>query len=130
MKRVLFVCVGNSFRSQIAEAFFNSMAKNARASSAGTRNADKVSSTAIMLMKEVGIDMSGAKPKLLTPEMLDEADIVISMGCQVGELCPGVLADEDWGLDDPLGKPVEKAREIRDAIKEKVERLAAKLSLE
>ncbi|MEW6222984.1 MAG: arsenate reductase ArsC [Candidatus Hadarchaeota archaeon] len=130
MKRVLFVCVENSFRSQIAEAFFNSMAKNARASSAGTRHAEKVSSTAIQLMKEVGIDMSGAKPKMLTPEMVEEADRVISMGCEVGEVCPGVVADEDWGLEDPIGKPIEKAREIRNMIKAKVERLVAELSLE
>lgn len=125
--KVLFVCVGNSSRSQMAEAFFNSVAKNARASSAGTRPAEKVNSTAIQVMNEAGIDMSGAKPKPLTPEMLKNVDRVITMGCSVGNICPAAASNEDWGIEDPLGKPIEKIREIRDIIKRKVAQLVAEL---
>ncbi|MEM3402414.1 MAG: arsenate reductase ArsC [Candidatus Hadarchaeales archaeon] len=127
VRRVLFVCVENSARSQMAEAFFNRMAKNARAESAGTRPAKSVNPLAIQVMREVGIDISGAKPKLLTPEMLEGVDRVITMGCAVGDVCPATISTEDWSLEDPAGKPIEKFREIRDKIEEKVKRLVAEL---
>lgn len=125
MKKVLFVCVGNSARSQMAEGFFNHLAKGkAIAASAGTSPSSEISPLAIQVMKEAGIDISRHKPKKLTPEMLDGADRVITMGCGVEESCPSAFVPtEDWALDDPKGKPIEEVREIRDQIKNRVEKL-------
>lgn len=124
VKRVLFVCVENSGRSQIAEAFLNQMSKTAKASSAGTRPATSVNPTVVQVMKEVGIDIRGSKPKLLTFEMLDSVDKVITMGCAVGDVCPAAFVEtEDWSVEDPAGKSIEKFREVRDIIKKKVEKL-------
>jgi len=130
MKKILFICVHNSGRSQMAEAFLNSMAAGkAVAVSAGTQPGDKVDPTVAAVMKEIGIDISGYKPKALTVEMMDGADKAITMGCGVEEnACPAALIEtEDWGLDDPKGQPVEKVREIRDEIKRRVTALIAKL---
>ena len=124
MKKVLFVCVGNSCRSQMAEAFFNQMSKTAIASSAGTKPASSVNTLAIQVMKEIGIDLTNSKPKLLTREMLNDVDKVITMGCGVGDVCPGAIVEtEDWGIDDPTGKPINEFRRVRELIKEKVEKL-------
>jgi arsenate reductase len=125
VKKVLFVCVHNSGRSQIAEAFFNHLAKSkALATSAGTKPASQVNPTVVEAMLEVGIDLRNRKPKLLTLEMLENADRVITMGCSVEEVCPAsFIPTEDWELEDPEGKPVEKVRQIRDEIKAKVEAL-------
>ncbi|MFH1015921.1 MAG: arsenate reductase ArsC [Chloroflexota bacterium] len=125
MKKVLFVCVGNSARSQMAEGFFNHLAKGkAVATSAGTSPSSEVSPLAVKVMKEAGIDISQQNPKKLTPEMLESADRVITMGCGVEETCPATLVPtEDWALDDPKGQPIEKVREIRDQIKNRVEKL-------
>lgn len=125
MKEVLFVCVGNSARSQMAEGFFNHLAKGkAVATSAGTNPSSEISPLAVKVMKEAGIDISKQKPKKLTPEMLESADRVITMGCGVEETCPGAFVPtEDWALEDPKGKPIEKVREIRDEIKVRVEKL-------
>lgn len=128
MKKVLFVCVENSARSQMAEAFFNRMARTARAESAGTKPAAAVNPMAVKVMREVGIDISAAKPKKLTLEMLEAADRVITMGCISGELCPASLVPtEDWKIEDPAGKSIEKFREIRDLIRAKVEHLVGEL---
>jgi arsenate reductase len=115
VKKVLFVCVGNSGRSQMAEAFFNHLSGGkAQASSAGTNPAGSVDPTVIQLMQEVGIDIIKRRPKKLTLEMLDEADRVVTMGCGVEQSCPATFTEtEDWGLEDPRGQPVEKVREIR-----------------
>lgn len=127
LKRVLFVCVENAGRSQMAEAFFNQMPKMAKADSAGTKPAPSVNPLAILVMKEIGIDLTKAKPKLLTPEMLDAADKVITMGCAVGDVCPGAIVEtEDWEIDDPAGKSIEEFRRVRDLIREKVEKLVEK----
>jgi arsenate reductase len=119
VKTVLFVCVGNSGRSQMAEAFFNHYAEGkARAISAGTEPASTVDPTVIKVMKEVSIDISGNKPKALTPEMIDQANLVITMGCSAEAACPASWVEtRDWGLEEPKGKPLEKVREIRDQIK-------------
>jgi arsenate reductase len=119
VKTVLFVCVGNSGRSQMAEAFLNHFAKGqARAISAGTEPASTVDPTVIKVMKEVSIDISGNKPKALTPEMIDQANLVITMGCSAEAACPASWVEtRDWGLEEPKGKPLEKVREIRDQIK-------------
>lgn len=122
MKTVLFVCVHNSGRSQMAEAFFNSMAGGkARAYSAGTQPSDKVNPVVVAAMKEIGIDVSGNKPKALTMDMLEKADKVITMGCGAEAVCPARFVEmEDWALEDPTGKPIEQVRKIRDEIKTRV----------
>lgn len=125
MKKVLFVCVHNSGRSQMAEAFFNQIAQGkAVAISAGTQPAAQVNSTVVVAMSEVGIEIEDKKPKPLTLEMLESADWVITMGCNVAEACPAsFVPTEDWAIDDPEGKPIEKVRQIRDEIEAKVDEL-------
>lgn len=122
MKTVLFVCVHNSGRSQMAEAFFNQLAQGkARAFSAGTSPAAAVDPTVALAMKEVGIDISNQVPKALTPEMVEQADKVVTMGCGVEAVCPATWVEtEDWDLEDPKGKPLEEVRRIRDEIKARV----------
>ena len=124
MKTVVFVCVHNSGRSQMAEAFFNQMAKGkALAISAGTQPGDKVHPVVVEAMQQVGIDISGNKPKMLTMEMVEKADRMITMGCgaDAGGLCPASFIEtEDWALDDPKDKPLEQVRAIRDDIKKRV----------
>jgi len=129
MKRVLFVCVGNSGRSQMAEAFFNHFrGGSSLALSAGTRPATSVSRTAIAAMAELDIDISAQRPKPLTRQMIQQADRIIAMGCDVAESCPiGLHASKDWGLGDPQGQPLEKVRLIRDQIRERVLALLAVL---
>lgn len=125
MRNVLFVCVHNSGRSQMARALFDSMAGNGLESfSAGTQPATDVNSMVISVMSEIGLDISNERPKLLTQDMLDNAEKVITMGCFVDEVCPAnVVPTEDWGLEDPKEKSVEKAREIRDQIRGLVSKL-------
>jgi arsenate reductase len=128
MRTVLFVCVGNSGRSQVAEAFFNQAAGGkARAISAGTKPAAAVDPRTAEVMREVGIDISVAKPKALTMEMLDQADRVVTMGCGTEGVCPASFVEtEDWQLEDPKGKSLEEVRRIRDEIKARVTRLLEK----
>ena len=126
MKRILFVCVENAGRSQMAEAFANHYGEGKIvASSAGVRVADEVNPIVVEAMKEKGIDISSKKPKLLTPRMVEEADQVITMGCTVEEVCPAPLFKEttDWKLEDPKGKPIEKIRDVRDQIEDRVTKL-------
>ncbi len=118
MKTVIFACVHNAGRSQMAAALFNKYAdpKKAKAISAGTEPADKVHPEVLTIMKEIGIDLSDSKPTFLTQELAEKADLLVTMGC--GEKCPYVpgLARKDWPLEDPKGKGVEKAKEIRSKI--------------
>lgn len=126
MKKVLFVCIENAGRSQIAEAFANQYGKGKLiAQSAGVKLADKVNPVAIEVMKEKGIDISKNKPKLLTRQLVKESDLIVTMGCGVIEVCPAKSLKEaiDWGLEDPKGKPIEKVREIRDFIERHVKNL-------
>jgi arsenate reductase len=131
LKTVLFVCVHNSGRSQMAEAFFNHMAKGkVQAYSAGTQPADRVNPVVVEAMKEVGIDISGRKPKALTMDMIKKADRMITMGCgeEAEAVCPARFTEtEDWALEDPEGKTLEQVRKIRDEIKERVTRLVDEL---
>jgi arsenate reductase len=122
MKTVLFVCVGNAGRSQMAEAFFNRLADGkARAISAGTMPASAVAPRTVEVMREVGVDISAARPKALTLEMLEQAVRVVTMGCGVEGVCPASFVEtEDWQLEDPKGKPIEEVRRIRDEIRAKV----------
>jgi protein-tyrosine-phosphatase len=131
MKKILFVCVHNAGRSQIAEAFFNQMAKGkAQSFSAGGQPADKVNPVVVAAMREVGIDISRQKPKLLTLEMLEGVDRVITMGCGVEGVCPAsFVPTEDWQLEDPEEKPIERVRQIRDEMKAKVEGLIKELGI-
>ncbi len=126
MKRILFVCVENAGRSQIAEAFAAKYGKGKFiASSAGNKPADKVNPVVVEAMKEKSIDISANKPKLLTFQMAQESDLIVTMGCDDQGICPGPFFKPtiDWKLEDPKGKPIEKVREIRDEIERKVKRL-------
>lgn len=129
VKKVLFVCVGNSCRSQMAEGFAKYFGF-IEASSAGTKPADAVSGKAIEVMKEKEIDITGQKPKLLTPGMIENVDVIVSMGCGVEESCPVPLGDpEDWGLDDPYGCSIEVYRAVRDEIEKRVKELLGELGI-
>ena len=125
MKTVIFACVHNAGRSQMAAAFFNKLAdpNKARALSAGTTPGDRVHPEVVAVMKEEGIDLSSARPQKLTTELAGEAGVLITMGC--GDECPYVsgLRREDWPLDDPKGQPIEQVRAIRDDIRARVEAL-------
>lgn len=122
MKTVLFACLHNAGRSQMAAAFFDALADpaRARALSAGTRPADAVHPEVVEVMREAGIDLAGAKPGRLEPETAAGADLLVTMGC--GEECPFVpgLAREDWELADPKGQPLELVRRVRDEIRSRV----------
>ncbi len=127
MRTVLFVCVHNSGRSQMAEAFFNQLSKGKeQAYSAGTQPADKVNPVVIEAMREVGIDISSNRPKALTIDLVEKADRMITMGCEVEAeaACPASFIEtEDWALEDPKGKSLKQVRKIRDEIKEMVTKL-------
>ncbi|MGB2959954.1 MAG: arsenate reductase ArsC [Bacteroidota bacterium] len=122
MNKVLFVCVHNSGRSQMAEAFYNKLAKgHGKAISAGTNPASAVNPTVVKIMKEVGIDISGNKPRLLTPDLIDQVSMVVTMGCGAEGVCPASWIDtQDWQLEDPKDKSIETVREIRDEIRARV----------
>ena len=123
MKRILFVCVENAGRSQMAEAFANKYGKDKFAvSSAGNKPADKINPMVVEALKEKGIDISMNKPKLLTFQMAQDADLIVTMGCNDNGICPGPFFKPaiDWKLEDPKGKPIDKVREIRDEIEKKV----------
>ena len=131
MKNVLFVCVENAGRSQMAEALANYYGKGKIVvSSAGNKPADKVNPVVVQTLKEKGIDISHNTPKLLTFQMAQDADMIVTMGCNDQGICPGPFFKPtvDWKLEDPKGKPIEKVREIRDDIEQRVKELVAKLS--
>jgi arsenate reductase len=135
MKTVLFVCVHNAGRSQMAEAFVNKLASEkglpVRGLSAGTEAGERVNPLAVQAMSELGISMEGQTPKQLTQEMADSADRIITMGCGVDATsCPATIYfTDDWGLDDPAGKPIEKVREIRNQIRSRVDDLLSDMTL-
>lgn len=124
-KTVVFACVHNAGRSQMAAAWFNHLRTdpNHHAVSAGTSPADRVHPEVVAVMKEVGIDLSSARPQKLTPELASGADLLVTMGC--GDKCPYVpgLRVEDWPLEDPKGQPLTRVRAIRDDIRARVEAL-------
>ena len=130
MKKVIFACVHNAGRSQMAAAFFNQLVRPSRAKalSAGTRPGERVHPEVVEAMKEVGIDLSTAKPQRLTEELAKDADLLITMGC--GEECPYVpgLQRDDWPLADPKGKDLDEVRRIRDEIHDRVSKLTASLT--
>jgi arsenate reductase (thioredoxin) len=130
MTSILFVCVENAGRSQMAEAFARK--HGLVAESAGTMPAKQVNPVVVQAMKEKGIGLSSNSPKLLTPTMIDEAGLVVTMGCSVEELCPRPMLAQmqkklvDWHLEDPKGKSIEQVRKIRDEIENNVVQLLAK----
>ena len=138
MKKVIFVCIHNSGRSQMAEAFAQKLGEGRIiAESAGTAPGGTLNPQAVAAMEEIGYDMSSHYPKVMTPEMVESADKVITMGCGVnlddidhgGAVCPAVFVkSEDWGLEDPKGQPIDKVREIRDLIKARVEKLIEEMT--
>ena len=126
VKTVLFVCVENAGRSQIAEAFANKYGEaKFTVLSAGNKPAEKVNPIVIEAMKEKGIDISTNKPKLLTFQMTQDSDLIVTMGCDDQGICPGPFFKPtiNWKLEDPKGKPLERVREIRDEIERKVQEL-------
>ena len=125
MERVIFACVHNAGRSQMAAAFLSELADPSRveAVSAGTQPGDRVHPEVIAVMREAGIDVSRSRPQRLTEELARGASLLVTMGC--GEECPyvpGVLTD-DWSLRDPKDRPVAEVREIRDEIRDRVSAL-------
>jgi arsenate reductase (thioredoxin) len=128
MKTVLFACVHNAGRSQMAAAWFNALSdpSKARAISAGTEPGPRVHPEVLAAMAEEGIDLSAVKPQKLTDALASQAALLVTMGC--GEVCPVVpgLRREDWPLEDPKGKPVERVQEIRDEVRARVSELVSR----
>jgi arsenate reductase (thioredoxin) len=122
MNTVIFACVHNAGRSQMAAAWFNALAdpEKARAVSAGTQPADRVHPGVVDAMSEAGIDVSGNRPQRLTADLARDAALLVTMGC--GDECPFVpgLATNDWPLPDPKGQPIDAVREIRDEVRRRV----------
>lgn len=125
MYKVIFACVHNAGRSQMAAAFFNQLADRTKAEaiSAGTEPGLSVHPEVLTVMQEIGIDLTAAKPQKLTQVLANDATLLITMGC--GDKCPYVpgLRRDDWPLRDPRGLPAEEVRAIRDAIRDRVENL-------
>jgi arsenate reductase len=125
---VLFVCVHNAGRSQMAAGWLKQLAGDrVDIWSAGSEPADQINPTAVEAMREVGIDISGHTPKILAIDTVSRADVVITMGC--GDTCPYFPGKryEDWDLTDPAGQPIEVVRDVRDDIKSRIETLVAEL---
>ena len=128
--RALFVCVENAGRSQMAEAI--ARAYGVKAVSAGTAPSTAVNPTVVQVMKERGFDLAFSKPKMLTREMVEEADVVVTMGCSVESVCPKPMIEQmqkklvEWHVDDPKGKSLEDVRKIRSDIVNQVLELLKK----
>ena len=123
MSKILFVCVENAGRSQMAEGFFRKLGpSNFEVMSAGTKPASEINPTAVQVMKEVDIDISQNRSKTITSEMISESDTVINMGCMDKESCPALFVEDidDWNIEDPKGKSIEHLRKIRDGIEARV----------
>ena len=122
MQKVIFACVHNAGRSQMAAAFFNQIADPTKAEgiSAGTEPGSRVHPEVLAVMNEIGIDLSAAQPQKLTQELANDADLLVTMGC--GDKCPYVpgLRRDDWPLRDPKGLPLDEVRLIRDEIRRRV----------
>ncbi|MFB5628871.1 MAG: arsenate reductase ArsC [Nitrosarchaeum sp.] len=123
MRKILFVCVENAGRSQMAEAFFRKyLPPGFEPISAGTNPAGKINSIVVQVMKEIGIDIENQTPQNISQQMIDESEHAVNMGCINQESCPALFMKDvlDWQIPDPKGKSIEEVREIRDQIKEKV----------
>ena len=130
-KIVLFVCVQNAGRSQMAEGFFKKYAPNGfKTLSAGTKPAYHLNPIVVEAMKEVGIDISKQKSKELTDEMIRESDNIVNMGCMDKNFCPTIWLPKviEWGLEDPKGRSIEEVRAIRDEVEKRVKELVAEIT--
>jgi len=128
MAEALFVCLHNAGRSQMSRALFERAAEGRHgAEAAGTRPAEQLHPAVVEAMAEIGIDLSGRRPQLLTREMAERADVVVTMGC--GDECPYIPGKRyvDWDLEDPVDMPIETVRELREDIGARVEALVAEL---
>ena len=128
MPTALFVCLHNAGRSQMSAALFERLAEGRhRALSAGTTPGERVQPEVVQVMREIGMDLSARKPQTLTPELAEQADVVVTMGC--GDECPYIPGKRytDWALEDPKGRPVEEVRATRDEIARRVQQLVAQL---
>jgi arsenate reductase len=122
-KNVLFVCVENTGRSQMAEAFFKKYAKNQfNVISAGTSPSSHLNPVVVSVMNELGIDLENQKPQLLSSSMIENSNKTVNMGCMDKESCPSLFVKDvdDWNIEDPKGKSIEDVRKIRDQIKNDV----------
>ena len=131
-KTILFVCVQNAGRSQMAEGFFSKYAPEGfETMSAGTKPTSHINPLAIQAMNEIGIDISKQKSKDLTEDMMRNSDKIINMGCMDKNFCPALFIPKliDWGIEDPKDKPIEKVREIRDEIEKRIKELARDISV-
>ena len=129
-KIVLFVCVENAGRSQMAEGFFRKYASRGYVTlSAGTKPSGEIIPLAVEVMKEVGIDISNQKSKEITEDMMRDSEKIVNMGCMDNSFCPTLFLPHiiDWGIQDPKGKPIETVREIRDEIEQRVKQLVSDL---
>ena len=129
-KKILFVCVENAGRSQMAEAFFRKYApKGYEPASAGTKPIREVNPVSVSVMKEVGIDIGRQKPKVLTGDIISDSILNVNMGCMDKTECPAVFMKNslDWNIEDPKGKSIDTVREIRDNIEQKVKELCKTL---
>lgn len=122
-KKILFVCIQNAGRSQMAEGFFRKYAPEGyEGLSAGTVPTSEINPLAVRAMEEVGVDISKQKPKDLTEDMMKEADKIVNMGCMDDKFCPALFVPKiiDWGIEDPKDKKIEKIREIRNEIEKRI----------
>ena len=129
-RKILFVCVENAGRSQMAEAFFRKYSpKGYEPISAGTKPSSTINPVVVQAMKEVGIDLGSQTPKILTNEIITDSVLSVNMGCMDKTECPAVFMKDsvDWNIEDPKGKPIDKVREIRDDIEQKVRDLCKTL---
>jgi arsenate reductase len=130
-KIILFVCVENAGRSQMAEGFFKKYAPNGfKSLSAGTKPVYQLNPIVVEAMKEVGIDISKQKSKELTDEMIQESDYVVNMGCMDKNFCPTIWLPKviEWNLEDPKEKSIEEVRELRDEIEKRVKEIVAEIT--
>lgn len=131
-KSILFVCVENAGRSQMAEGFFNKYAPNGyEAISAGTRPVSQINPLAVQVMREAGIDIGNQRSKELTDDMIRNSSSIVNMGCMDKESCPTLFLQDliDWNIEDPKDRPIEKVREIRDEIDQRVRELVAGIKI-
>ena len=131
-KTVLFVCVENAGRSQIAEGFFKKYApKGFQVQSAGTKPVSQINPIVVEAMREVGIDISNQKSKEMTDGMIRSSDPIVNMGCMDKNFCPAIFLPKviEWNLDDPKGKSIEEVREIRDKIEKRIKELVSTLEI-
>jgi protein-tyrosine-phosphatase len=131
-KTILFVCVENAGRSQIAEGFFRKYAPEGyEPLSAGTRPVSQINPLAIQVMNEIGVDISNQKSKDLTEDIMRNSDKIINMGCMDKNFCPTLFIPKviDWGIEDPNDKSIEQVRKIRDEIERRIKKLATDVSV-